>query len=355
MSRESKAQVKQRVEELKRRLTESERRLEEAQGARDELEESDDHLKEELALTQEKLDEAQQTLSDAREELAAVKERLTEGGTKGDLSRDGDPEVEVRESRDRLEEAIDLADPREWELDQLRSRMELEILKSKEEVRQVQRETHIKELKVRDDLIAMMKAKLKKVEGICPKPKIPKHKDDLRSISGGGCATLPSVTKGASSKPKGIGEEDSSDVGDKASAAKPKVMKDVSSKPKVTSEETGVRDKAPEPKRKVSLPALPQFSGDKPEGGEYKRWTKRFLRPAELENWTEREKLLQLELRLQGRAEELYEVLPVEDKSSFEKAVEALGRRLRPVKSEALVSAVLMRRKQKPTETVEEY
>ena len=63
-----------------------------------------------------------------------------------------------------------------------------------------------------------------------------------------------------------------------------------------------------------------------------------------LEKWTEREKLLQLELHLSGRAEQLYEVLPAEDKAGFSKAVEALGPRLQPVKSEA---AQLLKRKQK--------
>ena len=79
------------------------------------------------------------------------------------------------------------------------------------------------------------------------------------------------------------------------------------------------------------------------------------MRHAELEKWTEREKLLQLELYLSGRAEQLYEVLPAEEKTSFSKAVEALGHRLRPVKSEALLSAQLIRRKQRPTESVDEY
>jgi len=74
-----------------------------------------------------------------------------------------------------------------------------------------------------------------------------------------------------------------------------------------------------------------------------------------LEKWTEREKLLQLELHLRGRAEQLYEFLPAEDKAVFSKAVEALGPRLQPVKSEALLSAQLLKRKQKAGETVDEY
>ena len=78
----------------------------------------------------------------------------------------------------------------------------------------------------------------------------------------------------------------------------------------------------------------------------------KFLHYAELEKWTDREKLLQLELHLGGRAEKLYEVLPEEEKADFCKA---LGSRLRPVCSEALLSARLMKRKHKETESVDEY
>ena len=107
--------------------------------------------------------------------------------------------------------------------------------------------------------------------------------------------------------------------------------------------------------RKVTLPTLPRFVGDRSEDGAFEHWTKKLLRHAELEKWTEQEKLLQLELHLSGRAKQLYEVLPTEEKASFEKAVEALGHRLQPVKSEALLSAQLMCRKQWPTESVNEY
>jgi len=106
--------------------------------------------------------------------------------------------------------------------------------------------------------------------------------------------------------------------------------------------------------RKVTLPPLPWFSGEKLEDGAFERWTKKLLRHAELEKWTEREKLLQLELHLSGQAEQLYEVLPAEDKAVFSKAVEALGPRLQPVKSEAFLSAQLLKRKQKAGETMDE-
>ena len=49
---------------------------------------------------------------------------------------------------------------------------------------------------------------------------------------------------------------------------------------------------------------------------------------AELENWSDREKLVQFELRLKGRAERLFDVLLSESKSSFKSAVESLKKRL---------------------------
>ena len=61
------------------------------------------------------------------------------------------------------------------------------------------------------------------------------------------------------------------------------------------------------------------------ENGSFEQWMKRFCCHAELEKWTEQEKLLQLELHVCGKAEQLYEVLPSEEKNCLFKAVEVLG------------------------------
>ena len=82
---------------------------------------------------------------------------------------------------------------------------------------------------------------------------------------------------------------------------------------------------------------------------------KRFCCHAELENWTGQEKLLQLELRVCGKAEKLHEVLTSEEKKCFSKAVKALGHRLQPASSKALLSAQLMKRKQQVNESVDAY
>ena len=67
------------------------------------------------------------------------------------------------------------------------------------------------------------------------------------------------------------------------------------------------------------------------------------------------EKLLQLELRLKGQAERLFEVLLKESKSSFQAAVDGLRKQLARVRREALVSAELMKQKQKAMEMVDQY
>ena len=64
---------------------------------------------------------------------------------------------------------------------------------------------------------------------------------------------------------------------------------------------------------------------------------------------------MQLELRLKGQAERLYEVLPTESKTSFSSAVESLKKRLVPARRDALLSAQLMKRKQLPSESVDQY
>ena len=107
---------------------------------------------------------------------------------------------------------------------------------------------------------------------------------------------------------------------------------------------------------KLRLPALAKFTGeDRDDVDGFVRWLRRLERHAELEQWTERQKLIQFELHLAGKAEKVYEVLPNEVKQNFSDASSALQQRLNPVRREALVSVQLMRRKQQPSETVDEF
>ncbi len=108
---------------------------------------------------------------------------------------------------------------------------------------------------------------------------------------------------------------------------------------------------------RTKLPSLPYFgAGDKRNDDEaFDRWVRKLERYTELEQWDEWCKLVQFELHLSDRAERLYEVLPAEAKRKYTDAVGALRQWLHPVKQEALTSAQLMKRKQKPQETVDEY
>ena len=108
----------------------------------------------------------------------------------------------------------------------------------------------------------------------------------------------------------------------------------------------------------VKLPPLPDFSAENKLGHEseaYERWLRKLTKHAELQNWSEREKLLHFELHLVGKAERVYEVLPGESKSSYAKATKALGDRLKPAGRKALSSAQLLRRKQRSGETVDAF
>ena len=108
--------------------------------------------------------------------------------------------------------------------------------------------------------------------------------------------------------------------------------------------------------RRIPLPPIPEFNGEKVDDEDsFGRWTKKFDKHSEIGRWSEREKLLQFELHLGGRAEAVYETLPADVKGSFSTAVEALRKRLQPPKRDALRSAQLIRRKQQSNELVDKY
>ena len=106
----------------------------------------------------------------------------------------------------------------------------------------------------------------------------------------------------------------------------------------------------------MKLPALPKFSGDdRDDVDPLKRWLAKLVKHAELQCWTEREKLVQFELHLARVAEQVYEVLPSHVKENYVKTTEALQERLNPVEREALVLAQLMHRKQQLNKSVDEF
>jgi len=166
-----------------------------------------------------------------------------------------------------------------------------------------------RDIKTRDELIELLKAKVSVVPSA-------RHSDEL----------AVSVTNGRELRSSGGGSCDS--------------------------------EVAEDPSRsgRLKLPTLPKFSGDdRDDVDSLKRWLAKLEKHAELQCWTEREKLVQFELHLAGRAERVYEILPSQVKESYVKATEALQERLNPVEREALVSAQLMRRKQQQNESVDEF
>ena len=61
----------------------------------------------------------------------------------------------------------------------------------------------------------------------------------------------------------------------------------------------------------ITLPSLLALSGEESRDNEetFDHWVQRLEKHAELEQWSDRKKILQLELCLQGQAECLFEVL----------------------------------------------
>ena len=202
-------------------------------------------------------------------------------------------EAEIADLREDLDQA-------HWELEECRRDPELNTSRAKESAREEMKDRHLKEMSMKDEIISLLKEKL-----------ATERKNAGLSLGGGSSAS-------------------ESVEGDKEP-------------PKVAEERTA---------KKMTLPTLQKFGGD---GDAFDRWLRKFSHYAELEQWTERQKLLQLELYLSGRAEQVYEVLPASAKDTFPRAVESLKKRLQPVANEALLSSQLMKRKQRAGESVSTY
>ena len=202
-------------------------------------------------------------------------------------------EAEIADLREDLDQA-------HWELEECRRDTELNASRAKESAREEMKDRHLKEMSMKDEIISLLKEKL-----------ATERKNAGLSLGGGSSAS-------------------ESVEGDKEP-------------PKVAEERTA---------KKMTLPTLQKFGGD---GDAFDRWLRKFSHYAELEQWTERQKLLQLELYLSGRAEQVYEVLPASAKDTFPRAVESLKMRLQPDANKALLSSQLMKRKQRAGESVSTY
>ena len=297
----TKVELKQQVDELTARLREAEQRLEvDVEAERDEAQERADEAERHLFELQQEVPGLNRQLEELRVERDhVVAERDSVSGQLEGVETDLVTEKDrVRQLEQQVEDARDEVDRLQWKLESFQTEVELQVARAREQA-QVD---HLKELETRDELVTLLKEKVQQLK---------RSKEVVELSSGSGCA--PNTAE--------------------------KVL------------ESGGRV------GHITLPSLTTFSREESRDDEetFDRWVRRLERHAELERWSDREKLLQLELRLKGRAERLFEVLSKESKSSFQAAVDGLRKQLAPVRREALVSAQLMKRKQKATETVDQY
>ena len=276
-----------------------------------------DEAKEELSrLAREKRD-MERKIESMEDELVELQTTVEEANLMRGISVTDDSRVS------RLEDALDRVS---WELEEARRDFEHKLLVAKEEVRSELQQAHSKELASRDDVIQLLK---EKVDRVGKEEKSPCRDKKVDSSS----TQRVSTEQVASSSTQSMTE----DTATSSTQSAPK--------------ESDARSCT------IRYPQLPKFSGEgEQEDFEcYQRWLRKLDRAAELQRWSGREKLIQFELLLTGKAERVYDVLPEGAKATFKEATEALGKRLSPVRREALVSAQLMRRRQRSDETVDSF
>jgi len=179
MARETKSQLKQRVEDLKTRLREAEQRaeaveinseeLETAKRERDAAKKAEKKLRSELGAAKGRADDLDRELAEATSELSVALDRvaaLEEGRGSAD---DEGHEVVVRELQDQRDEARDDADRKQWEVDQLKKDLELETMRAKEKVREELQVANALELQTRDDLVQLLKSRVAELEKLLQK------------------------------------------------------------------------------------------------------------------------------------------------------------------------------------------
>ena len=207
------------------------------------VEELQQKLKEARAVARERDDRDELEEAALREELEASQEQAArECAEREWLCKVVETaEAEIADLREDLDQAC-------WDLEGCRHDVELNVARAKDSVREEMKDRHSKELAMKDEIIMLLKEKL-------------------------------STKKGSSGPSLGGGSSNSKPV---------EVDKDP---PRAVEERTT--------SKKMTLPTLQKFNGD---GDAFDHWLRKFSHYAELEQWTERQKLLQLELYLSGRA-----------------------------------------------------
>ncbi len=133
----TKTELRQQVDDLKAALAEVEERAQQAEEAAADAEETE-HLRERERLATERAETAEKEAEDARE-------------------RSSEATTQAEEARDETDRAL-------WELEELRQEIDIKVIKAKEAAHEEVHESHARELAVRDEMIALLKEKLLRLE-----------------------------------------------------------------------------------------------------------------------------------------------------------------------------------------------
>ena len=98
------------------------------------------------------------------------------------------------------------------------------------------------------------------------------------------------------------------------------------------------------------LPSLPNFSGENidNDGESFGEWIERLELVANVGQWNDQTKLVNVATRLRGLASRFYRSCPPQQRSSYAELTAALRKRFTPVRLQSVQSSLFHERKQKP-------
>ena len=105
------------------------------------------------------------------------------------------------------------------------------------------------------------------------------------------------------------------------------------------------------------LPPLPNFTGDNldADGESFEDWLERLELVATTCHWNDQTKLVNIATRLRGSASCFYRSCPPHQRASYSALASALKQRFTPVRLQAVQSSRFHERRQKQTESVDDY
>ena len=105
------------------------------------------------------------------------------------------------------------------------------------------------------------------------------------------------------------------------------------------------------------FPPLPNFTGDNldAEGESFEDWLERLELVANTCHWSDQTKLVNIATRLRGSASRFYRSCPPQQRASYSALASALKQRFTPVRLQAVQSSRFHERRQKQTESVDDY